>query len=411
MSQAELLTYNKAQDNLEWEVGRAELFRACAICLLVLPVWFSANAHVEEISEDFGLSTADSTLVTIAINVGFVIAATLSAIVQLADRIAPDRLIHAGSSLCASFSLILIIPAPYAFLLIARFATGASISLIYPPLIRYVSSWFKLWRGLALGCTIGSFTVAVALPNLLKAMFPGTPWRALIAVTSIMALFANILACGMRTGPYLSTPAALSCGAIFHIISHREWLLVTLSYMGHSFELFGGWAWMGAFLQDVFRIQGITDPGIAPATSFIVVGIGSIGCVFAGGMADKIDRRWIIAVSHLISGTALAALPVTASFSPSAFVCIVAGLWGLTVNADSAQYQAMLADTMDESILGTAVALSIAFGFVMTAVGIYILPFLLETLGWIGAFPCLALGPAVGLVTILLTAAPPLLKS
>lgn len=47
-----------------------------------------------------------------------------------------------------------------------------------------------------------------------------------------------------------------------------------------------------------------------------------------------------------------------------------------------------------------------AVGFLSTAVGIYIVPPLVEWGGWDKAFPCLALGAAFGVVLMLLVRVP-----
>jgi sugar phosphate permease len=76
-------------------------------------------------------------------------------------------------------------------------------------------------------------------------------------------------------------------------------------------------------------------------------------------------------------------------------------LWGFTVVADSAQFSAMVTETADDSVRGTALTLQTAIGFLLTLVTIRWVPSLAESFGWQWAFPVLALGPVLGVVAMI----------
>lgn len=388
--------------SVEWERGRGVLLRVCAIVALTVPVWFIASAHLPEIMAEDGIDKRQGSLLTVAVNIGFVCATTLSTLVGLADRVTVARLVAMGAFLCGAFSGLMILYLPLAATLLARFMTGAAIALIYPILVQYLSTWFSAFRGLAIGCLIGSFTLGAAVPNFVKAVLPFVPWRWRIIVPTGLAMIGSVLATGLIRGPNVSsTLTKVSCKSLLRVVGERQWLLVTISYMGHAFELYGGWAWMGAFLREYFDSQHGPGGSIAPMATFFVIAIGSLGCVAAGALADRFGRITIICISHLVSGLCIGILPFVSSVAPAWLVLAIACLWGLIVNADSAQYSTMITEVVDTDLVSTAVTLSIALGFVMTAIAIYVVPVLVDNFGWKGAFLGLAAGPASGICAIL----------
>lgn len=383
------------------------LCRVMSIMILTLSVWFSANTFLTEICEDYGVSTQHATLLTVLVNLGFTSSATASAVAQLPDRMPPSRLLLIGCWGCAFSNAVLASGLPFEVLAFARFLNGMALAFVYPILMRFTAGWFPpVKRGTALGMVVGSLTVGIALPNLLKALFPGTPWRVVVLATSALAIVGGALAWNVSDGPFAERTLAFSAKNVKQILQNRNWHLVTWSYCGHNIELFGGWAWMGAFLQSYVGDQAGSDErtsgeSVASAAAFSVVAIGSIGAGLGGKLADCVGKRRLIMSMHLFSGVMIAGLPSASSVLPPVAVFSIAGMWGLTVIADSAQYSALLAEVLPQkALLGTAITFSLAVGFMSTAVGIYVVPLLFQWAGWNGAFPCLALGPLVGFILI-----------
>ena len=101
-----------------------------------------------------------------------------------------------------------------------------------------------------------------------------------------------------------------------------------------------------------------------------------------------------------ISGTCALLTPLVFG-SPVWIVLPLMMLWGLTVVADSAQFSAMVTETAQDAVRGTALTLQTAVGFLLTLVTIRWVPSLAESFGWKWAFPVLALGPALGVLAML----------
>ena len=100
-----------------------------------------------------------------------------------------------------------------------------------------------------------------------------------------------------------------------------------------------------------------------------------------------------------ISGTCALLTPFVFG-SPVWVVVPLMLIWGLTVVADSAQFSAMVTETAQQTVRGTALTLQTAVGFLLTLVTIRWVPSLAEDLGWRWAFPVLAVGPALGVVAM-----------
>ena len=79
-------------------------------------------------------------------------------------------------------------------------------------------------------------------------------------------------------------------------------------------------------------------------------------------------------------------------------LCLV---WGFAVVVDSAQFSAAVSELTDPRYVGTALTVQTSLGFLLTLVTLRAVPPLVDALGWAGTFPFLALGPAVGLWSML----------
>jgi hypothetical protein len=76
-------------------------------------------------------------------------------------------------------------------------------------------------------------------------------------------------------------------------------------------------------------------------------------------------------------------------------------VWGVTVVADSAQFSTLVTEHADQSYVGTALTLQLAVGFTLTVATIWLVPVLVDWVGWTWAFAFLAPGPALGVLAML----------
>lgn len=98
------------------------------------------------------------------------------------------------------------------------------------------------------------------------------------------------------------------------------------------------------------------------------------------------------------SGTAA----LVAGFVPGVIlVTVVALLWGATVVADSAQFSTAMTELGDERYRGSALAFQTGVGFLLTAITLRAVPAIADAAGWGPAFALLAIGPALGIASML----------
>jgi MFS family permease len=86
---------------------------------------------------------------------------------------------------------------------------------------------------------------------------------------------------------------------------------------------------------------------------------------------------------------------------PEELALAVALIWGFFVIADSAQFSTLVTEHADQAYVGTALTLQLAIGFTLTVATIWLVPYLVDAVGWRYAFMLLAPGPALGVAAML----------
>lgn len=374
-----------------------------ALALLALSVvlsmspWFSAAAALPQLREGWGLNAFQGSWLTLAVQLGFVAGAVVSAALNLADRTQPRVLIAAGALTAALANAALLLGPGLVGALLARAAVGAALALVYPPALRAMSAYFTRGRGLALGVMVGALTLGSASPHLVNAL-GGADWRVVVGVTSALAALGGLLALPVPPGPLATKAPPFRPAQAWRVLTARGPALATLGYLGHMWELYAMWTWFALFYGGVLSGAGAPDAtrGAALAT-FSVVGLGALGCVVGGVLGDSWGRTRLTELAMWLSGGAalvLAAL-VVGGASPGA-VLAVSLFWGFWIIADSAQFSTVVSEIAPGEYVGTALTAQLALGFTLTAVTIALVPLLLPHLGWGGLFTLWALGPLLG---------------
>jgi len=362
--------------------------------------WFSASAVLPQLRALWRFSSGTGALMTISVQLGFVAGCLGSAVLNLADLVRPRRLILLGACSAALVNATLVLCSGPASALPVRFLTGASLAFVYPPGLKAMATWFRRGRGTALGTLVGGLTLGSAMPHLLNAL-GGLDWKLVILGTSTLTVLGGMLAeFGTTDGPFPFPRAVFNPGQIVASFAKRGVRLATLGYFAHMWELYAMWTWFAAFFSDALRAQGVQRfQRDASFGAFVVIGAGAFGCWAGGQLGDRWGRTRIAALAMAVSGTC--ALAIGWPALPASVVLAIGVIWGISVVADSAQFSAMVTELGDQGYVGTALTVQLAVGFTLTVITIWLVPAMRDGVGWQAALAMLAIGPVLGVASML----------
>lgn len=369
--------------------------------LLTMSVWFSATFVMPALKIEWELSEAQTSMLTIAVQGGFVLGALGSTASGLADGLQPRALMFIGAFGAGACNSILLWSDSLVSVVLSRIGTGIFLALVYPPALKEVSTWFLRGRGKALGVMIGALTLGSALPHLVGAVGK-FDWRLVIVATSCLSVAGGILIWLVRgEGPHPFPKRPFSFAAGFRSMRKREVALANIGYVGHMWELYAMWASVGAFL---FALPELSAPQtssvLVSVLAFICIGAGALGSLVGGVLSDRLGRARSALISLVCSGGAALALGLIYQILPVWAVVALCIFWGFWVIADSAQFSALVTENSDPEYVGGALSLQLAAGYATTAATLWLVPFAVSQVSWNLALMLLAIGPAAGAIAM-----------
>jgi MFS family permease len=370
--------------------------------IAAMSLWFVSAAILPDMLQETPITPARQAFLSSAVQAGFVAGAIAFAIWGFADRFDPRRVF----ALCAMTAAIvnaglLVAPVGGNLAIFARFVTGGLMAGVYPVGMKIAVGWGTTDRGFLVGLLVGALTLGSASPHL-AAMLGGADWRMAVIVTSLAAASGGLLVQAASLGPHHARAAAFNPRAVLIAWTDRRIRLAYAGYLGHMWELYAMWAWIGvvAFLSYSATLPAESAGPLAKLTAFLAIALGGLASIGAGRIADRIGKAEIAIVAMAVSGSA--ALATAASFAgPAWLTFILVMIWGAAIVPDSAQFSALVADAAPADQAGSLLALQTALGFTLTILTVQLTPVLAARFGWPPVLAGMALGPAFGIVAMM----------
>ena len=148
-------------------------------------------------------------------------------------------------------------------------------------------------------------------------------------------------------------------------------------------ELYAFWACVPILL-----LSTLENPSAEQVAgfSFLIIGIGGIGCFCAGFLSQKIGSPSIAAASLVMSALACLLYPLIPNYLTSTKILLLI-FWGFFVISDSPLYSSISAQAAPKEIVGTALVIQNCIGFSVSMISIlictYLFPTIQQKIAWV----------------------------
>ncbi|NNJ89608.1 MAG: MFS transporter [Eudoraea sp.] len=378
--------------NPKWILAIIVIAQFCGISL-----WFAGNGVLDDLRANFDLSVQAVGHLTSAVQFGFISGTLLFAIFTIADRFSPSRVFFFSALVAGICNLGLLWDGNTLWsLLITRFLTGFFLAGIYPVGMKISADYFEKGLGKSLSFLVGALVLGTALPHLLKSSTFFSNWVWVIAATSGLAFLGGlIILLFVPDGPFRKRGNPFKLLAIFSIFRNPELKSAAFGYFGHMWELYAFWAFIPVMLK---TYQDLYGKALSISFwSFLIIGIGSIGCVVGGYVSQRFGVKRTAFWSLLLSCLCCLLSPF---FFYIPYETIFLGFllfWGMVVISDSPLFSTMVANNADSVLKGSALTLVNCIGFAITIFSIQLLNYLQINFSPTSMYTILAIGPILGL--------------
>lgn len=335
-------------------------------------LWFAGNAVIGVQIEEFDLPPSSLSILTSAVQAGFIIGTLLSAVTNLVDRFRPNRVFLSAALLGAILNaLIPLIARHLAGLTILRLLTGVALAGIYPVGMKIAADWHQQGLGRALGFLVGALVLGTAFPFLLRQI--QQPWQWLLWETSLLAASGRLCLGCLPNGPYRRASTCqkpFDPSVIGRLFAEADFRAAAFGYFGHMWELYAFWAWTPVVWSEYVQERG-SDLAV-DLMVFCIIAMGAVGCVVGGLLSPKVGSARVAVAALVTSGLACFLSPAV-YLGPPPLMIVFYLIWGTAVAADSPQFSSLVAMSAPDENKGTALTIVNCIGFAITIGSIYLL--------------------------------------
>lgn len=362
-----------------------------------ISVWFASNAVVIDLCEHYKLALSFTAHLTTVVQIGFIVGTLVFTIFALADRVKPSILYFISAVFAALFNYSIVLEFNSVFtVLLFRFLTGFFLAGIYPVGMKIAADYYELGLEKALSFIVSALALGTALPHLISYLDIGLNWESVFTTTSILALTGGIMMLFIKDGPFRKKSQSVQLKETVKLFKNLNFKIGAYGYFGHMWELYGLWVFTPVILSQYFSYHNVLDYNVS-LWSFLIIGLGVIGCIAGGRLAHNLGATKIAYGSLNLSLLCCFIFPLVFFAPPIIFISFMV-LWGVVVIADSALFSSLIANSVHGKLKGTALTISTCLGFAVTILSIQFLGFLTSQFINPTVYSVLAIGPVLAII-------------
>jgi len=356
---------------------------------------------MSELIINFHLNESALAHLTSSVQFGFIIGTLLFAILTIADHFSPSKVFFVSALLGALFNAgIMWQGNSFESLIVLRFLTGFFLAGIYPVGMKIAADYYEKGLGKSLSFLVGALVLGTAFPHLMNGITETISWQQVLIITSSLAIFGGILMLLLvPDGLYRKASKNIDFSAFFKVFKNTNFKSAAFGYFGHMWELYTFWAFVPILLNTYMELHPSTTFNI-PVLSFLIIGIGGIGCVFGGYLSQKYGTKKIAVTALYLSGFCCLFLPLFFMVNTENIFIAFLLFWGIVVIADSPLFSTLVAQNALPEIKGTALTIVNCIGFSITIISIQLMNYLSKITDSNIIYSILVLGPFFGLISL-----------
>jgi MFS family permease len=241
---------------------------------------------------------------------------------------------------------------------------GLAQGATYTPAIMLVSTNAPPQRrASAVGWILAGMSAGYVMSILIaNAMLAVADYRLAFAVTAGVAVVGSALSIAATRNARDQIAPVDPIKPSYDAAWKRQARLLTLGYIGHTWELFGAWAWIPAFLTASLLSQGrMTGIEIGVWTAVTLHVSGFFGSFLSGYAADRFGARPVLVAFALLGAACSLGVGWLSELNVALLLALV-WIYGFAIIGDSSVLSSAMTETVPASQLGRALGLRSILG-------------------------------------------------